>query len=164
MAVSVQYNGLLNVQETIALSEDLVGTDPTVVEEIDTYGTLTASTTVPVTKAWGDERTLSSGTDTFDLTALVNAAHDNIDMTGLKVQFIKVLALSTNTEAITVEPGDADPYEIFGSAAGKVDLVAGAWTLCYFADGNEDVASDAKNIKVTSSDVDAKYQVQIVAG
>ena len=61
MAASVQakYNFLLNVYETLGLSQDLAS-DPAITHAITGLsGVLDGTTGVPVTKAWTDTRTLS---------------------------------------------------------------------------------------------------------
>lgn len=164
MSVNAKYDFKLTVEETPALSEDLAD-DPTIVQKMTgANGTLTASSTVPATKSWADQRQLSAGADSLDLTALVNSARDNIDMTGLKVQLLKIKAAAENANAIKFDVGSSNGYNIFGSATSEVSVPPGGMIMLYGADGLPDVAAGAKAIDISSSDVDAIYDIQIVAG
>jgi len=164
MAVSAKYHLELTATETLALSLDNAA-NPDIVHKIDSsFGTIDADSTVPATKVFSDQITLSSGTSTLDLTGLSIATLDNVDMTGLKVQLFKVKAASTNSAVLTVADGATNGYSIFGDTSGQVSLDAGTEILVYVPDKLADVSSTVKTIDFTSSDVDAIYDVIIVAG
>ncbi len=60
--------------------------------------------------------------------------------------------------------GAANPYNLFGDANGEITLAPDARAVLYFAAGLPDVAGGAKEIDVSSSDVDAKYDIIMAAG
>lgn len=163
MTIEAKYDLKLSVEEVLALGVDLAG-DPTATHQITgTSGTLTGSTTVPATTVWGDKRQLAAGTDTIDLTALVEGNLPNKDLTGLKLQLIKLKATSTNTAVLTVKPAATNGYE-FGATNDEITLHPGGAVLLFVPDLAPDVAAGAKDITVTSSDADAEYEILIVAG
>lgn len=164
MAVSAEYSLQLTVQESVALSIDTV-TDPTLTKLITgTSGTLDSTTSAPVTKSWIDTRQLTAGTDAIDLTALGNGALANITFSGLKVQLVKISCASANTSPVIFAPGASNGYSLFGDADGQVALAGGAVALFFFNEKLGDVGSGAKAIDITSSDTDAIYTIQLVAG
>ena len=163
MSVKVEYNLRAQAVETLALNID--SPNPNVTHEISgDSGTLDANSTVPATKAWKDDRQLSSGTDTFDLTALSRGNLNDEDFTGLKVQIIKIKAKSTNTAVTTFKAGTTNGYNLFGNADGEITLDAGAVALFQMNDKLADVGASAKNIDISSTDVDAQYEILLVAG
>jgi len=119
---------------------------------------------VPATKAWSDQRSLSSGTDSLDLTALVHTNLNNVDFTGLKVQLLKLKAAAANTAAIVFADASSNGYSLFGDASGQITLPAKAQALFYFGDTLADVSSTVKALTITSTDLDATYDILIVAG
>ena len=159
----------LQIKETMELTLDNAS-NPTVSHEIDGGSvSLTASTTPAVSKASSDQRTLSSGTDSIDLTAApgptVNGTAAVVDMTGLKVQAFKFKAASTNSAVLVIEGHATTGYDLFSSLSdGKVQLAAGEEILMVLNEGNPDVSASLKDIHVTSADVDAIYDFEIVAG
>lgn len=163
MSVTASFNLDLKADEVLALGLDNV-TDPTLRHAVVTSGTLTGSTSVPSTKAFSDQRSLAAGTDTLDLTALVGALSSAIDMTGLKVQLVKIVAAIANTEDIVIADTAATGYFIFGDASGQVTLPPGGSIMLFGNEGLPDVGAGAKDIDVTSSDLDAIYDIIIVAG
>ena len=85
-------------------------------------------------------------------------------MTGLKVQVFFFIANANNTANISIQDGATNGYDIFGDSGSYVSVPPGGWVLYYGADGLDDVGSSDKTIDLASSDADASYQVQIVAG
>lgn len=164
MSVRARFNLVLVAEETIELSEDL-NEDPTVIHQISGgFGTFSATSATPVTKAWSDTRSLAAGTNSIDLTALVNAARNDIDFTVLKVQAVKIVAATNNTANVLFSPAGSNGYNLFGSSDGKISLAAGCQALFIFPEGLADVSATVKAITVTSSDVDAAYSILLVAG
>lgn len=168
-AVEARYHPRLEVRETLGLSLDSAA-DPDIIHETTPgEGTLTASSTVPATKAWSDQGQLTAGTVTLDLTSLSNGSTlAATNMTGLKVQLVKITNApatgTANTSTLTIADGASNGYTLFGDASGQVTLPVGGWVLLGGNEGLPDVASNAKNITLTSSDTDADYQILIVAG
>ena len=169
MAITqVEFDFKLKVTETIALGVDSL-TDQTYYPQIATdtsSGTKTPTTQVPCTTQWQDTFSLSAGAATLTLTALSFGNLAAKDLTGLKVQFIKIRNRSTNTAAVTIVDGAANGYNILGDASGQITMPVGS-TFMFGMDtteGLQDVAAGDATIDFSSSDVDATVDVQIIAG
>lgn len=164
MSVSLKYNFRVDLDETPDLALDLV-TNPTIEHRIAAAsGTLDATSTVPLTKGWSDQRQLSTGTDTIDLAALVRANMPNVDMSGLKIQMVKIVAATANTAGIVFADGSSNGYNIFGDGSGQVTVLAGMQLVWFGNDKLDDVGGSDKVIDVTSSDADAIYEIIIAGG
>ena len=167
MAISkAEIAAVCKVSDTPDLGVDGV-TNPTLVYQLgtSTKQTLTSTTTVPATMQWQDERTLSSGSDEPDMTALTDGNLGTAkDLTGLKIQVVKVIANSANTDKVQVTDGNSNGYNIFGHALGSVALPAGGMVMFFGNDALDDVASGDKTWRATSGDADAKYYIQLIAG
>lgn len=167
------YDLFLEVQETPALGVPTVA-DPDVTHRITLASvtssaqakpTLSTSTTPAVSKVWGDTLVLSSGSVTFDLTALDQGNLPNLDFTGLKVQFVKIASPATNTADLNFDVGVTNGYRLFGdTAAGEIVLGIGGVCLFYNPEALPDVGATAKTIDVTSTDDDATFEILLVAG
>lgn len=167
-AVTAHWNMRCDVEETIALSEDLAEADPTYVHTIaDTRGTLNATSTPAVTKTFSDTLNLTAGAATLDLTSLSGPAGTTVDFTDLKVHLVKLSCPSTNTAGITVDRGAANAYNLFGadnSTAEQVEVLPGA--TCEFFHGNnetEDVDATHKSVQFAGTGTEA-IDVILVAG
>ena len=163
MAVEVKHAMGASVQETLALALDLVSTTPTVAHlSIPAPTTLNASSTPPVTKVYSDTLPLSGGAVTIDLMTLVGAMGSAVTFDGLKVQFAYFYnPVGNNT--MTIEEGDANPYQIFGSAAGLVVLHEGCTSMQTWYDQLEDADATHSDIKITGTGVE-EINVVLVAG
>lgn len=164
MSVEASYNLYLRIVETLALGEDLAANPSQVVTPGDIKGTLTASTTVPATEGWPDTRSLAAGADSIDLTALARGTLPTIDLTGLKVQLVIIRAAAANTAGILFKQGASNPYLLFGAASDQHTLLPGTAYYMYWADKLADVAAGAKEVDMTSTDLDAIYSMILVAG
>ena len=161
---SAKYDFKLDLAETISLGEEQV-TDPPVLHTIaNASGTLDANSGVPVTLPWSDEAQLSGGTLTLDLAALARLRLADINFTGLKVQLVKIVAHADNTAVIIVKPAASNGYFLFGDADGQWTGAAGAITQTFGNESLPDVGASAKDITITSSDVDAKFHILLAAG
>lgn len=140
-------------------------TNPTIAEETATSAKADYSPTspVPMTKSWIDTRSFTTS-ETLDLTALPQANFTaDVDFTGLKVQAIKIVAASANTNPITFKDGATNGYNIFGDASGQITLLAGGKCLMVFNDNLDDVAAADLAIDVSATGTQA-YDIQMVAG
>lgn len=163
-ASSARFNLQLTVTETLDLQSDNFS-DPDVGHTISGgVRTIDASSTVPATKTFSDKITLSAGAATIDLTALVRTPLAAVDFTGLKVQLVKFKAASANTAVVIVVPGASNAYNLFGDSDGQVTYPAEAESLNYWADQLADVSSTVKNVDLSSTDLDAIIEVELVAG
>lgn len=163
-SVSTVFDFIMTSTETLDLSLDL-STDPKITEQIvGPKGTLNATSTVKVSKQFSDKRTLSAGTDTFDLTALVRSpAPSPVDFTGLKVKLFKIKADDSNTDDITIKPNVSNGYAIFG-ATNELDLPPGTTQYLWGADKFPTVGATSKDMDVTSAQANAIYEISMVAG
>lgn len=159
-----RYALTLTVIETLDSGVDNESGSTTLTHGWDTSGTLRSDTTVPATKSWSDTRSLTAGTDSLDLTSLSRGNLAAVDCTGLRVQLFKITAASANTASIVLAQGDTNPYFVMGATGGTITIPAGSTALFHYPDKLADVSSSAKALKVTSSDADASYQVELVAG
>jgi len=162
---SASYELKLVVTETKDFGLDLAG-NPTITHTAGTdSGTLTASTTPPATKTWSDTRALVAGADTFDLYALAGPLSTIITFNTLKVQMVKIVCPTTNSAAMTFASGDANPYNLFGVAAGTdtVTLKPGDKIELIRYDTGQDCSNVVRNVKVTGTGTDS-YHIILVAG
>lgn len=164
-AVSVTYKAQCTVVET--LGAELAPAAAEAARRVthtlyDWGGTLNASSGTPATDVATFEVTLSSGTATIDLTALVHEGR-TIDGTGKKVQILKVKGDSANANPITLVPGASNGYEWDGVADSKIVVSADDFYMIYKKDRAPDIAAGAKTIDVSGTG-SQKVQVQIVLG
>lgn len=164
MPVTANYDLKLQVFETPDASID--SPDPQInwhELEPDIKATLDAASSLPVSKAWADKRTLTAGVDTIDLTSLTGPFASSIDLTGLRVQIMRITADKSNSEDLVVKFGASNPYPIFG-AAGTVNIPPGGALLMLFNAKLALVAASVKDIDVSSADATAVYRVVLAAG
>jgi len=113
MAVTANINLLCNVDETF--NEDALSNQTLTHGGYNLTGLLLDSgTTPPVTTVSAQDYTLSSGTKTIDLTALLGVRDTSQDCTGLKPQFLLLINPSGNN-AITISGEGANGLSL-GSA------------------------------------------------
>lgn len=125
--------------------------------------TLTASSSVPVTKHAEFQKTMSGGAATIDLTALPGkTADETIDGTGLKVQLAKFRNLSTNANDITITFGASNPYNLCGSAF-VITLKPGQSIMFSGNEAAPDVGGGAKEIDISGT-LAQVLEVQFVLG
>jgi len=163
MSVELTYDLKISVAETPALSLDS-GTDPTITRATTTSGKWTGSTSTPVTKNIILTDALTAGTATIDLTSMTDGVLGTKDFTGLKVQAYKITNPSTNTAALLVEDGATNGYNIFGAATRAVSVLLGQVVASVIPDQMADVSATVKTIDLTSTDLDADYTIELVAG
>ncbi len=140
MSVEIKQHNLLRVTQTIPnIGNTGVGAATRALGLGEASRTLNATSTPPATDAYKGTFALSGGALTLDLTALVEAGLPTLDMTGLKLQTIKVINAVGNGP-LTVSEGAANGYPVYG-AAGSVILPAGASNQQDYADNAADVAT-----------------------
>lgn len=122
----------------------------------------------PLTRYWIQERQLSSGTDTFDLTALPDGT--TLDLTNKRVRIVSFRAFFSNSDDITVKANASTGYPILGegtdgtAANGVFSSRYGTITLLFGDDSQPVVSASKKDVLVTSPDSDARYKIMIAAG
>lgn len=124
MATQVQVAETLYCKETILDADD---THPStdVVHEIPTGVVNYNATTHPGLETWSETVTLVAGAATLDLTALTRTALATINMNGLRLLAVKMAALATNTQPVTMVPGASNGYTALGLGI-RVGVSAGA--------------------------------------
>lgn len=143
--LSVTYASSITVVETFT-GDYIDSRDATVtISGLSETGTLTAATSVPVTKQSSGRVALSGGTGSLDFTALPGLTPEEIvDGTGLKVQWVKVRNLSTNANSITVAKGASNGLGI--NAAGttfSIPISPGQSVLIFGDDAGPDISAGA---------------------
>lgn len=158
--VSARFYAELLVSETLneGVLESKIGPGP---EQID------ADSTPAANIHWkSEDRTLTAGSEVLNLSSLAQDDTDrvNVDATGERLQYLKIRASSDNTENIVVQKGDTNAYPLFVNTNGLLEIPAGGEVLLKLNNGAVPVSSTVKNIKVTSAQTDAQYDIQLVFG
>lgn len=165
-SVSARYALELEVTEVLALGLDNV-TDPSFVHSLGSpNGTLSATSTPPVSKVFSDTLALVAGTKTLDLTSLAGPAGTTVDFTGLKVQQIALRCPTSNTLPILVQKGDANAYNMLGAdnaSAETIEVLPGDDILINRRDTLEDVDGTHSDVKFTGNGTEG-ISVILVAG
>lgn len=161
--VSLTYGNLLRVVQTIDIGIDGAVNNPTVLEVVTGETLAGDNTTVTISKAWKDTRTLASSSETLNLAALTRANLPTVDFTGLKVKFCLILGTSGQVNYLSFLQGSTNPYLLFGSAAGVCEILGDSFV--YFGTKNNlaAVSSSAKNILVLGT-TGYIYTILLVAG
>lgn len=167
-AITAHYDLKLDVEETLALGLALAAGETEYTQKTTeiTRGTIKASSAVPATKAFSDSVNLVAGAATLDLTALAGPAGTTIDLTGLKVQAIKLACPASNTAGITVDRGASNAYNLFGEdngSAEQVEVLPGCAVLLYQNDKLEDVDATHKDVQLAGTGTES-IEIQLVAG
>lgn len=164
-SVSAEYALRAEVRETIALAQDNAD-DPSTIHSLGSpNGTLTATTTPPVTSVFADNVALVAGTLTLDLTALTSGNLSR-DFTDLKVQLIALRCPTSNTLPILVQKGAANAYNLLGAdnaSAETIEVLPGDDILIKRYDTLEDVDATHKDVKFTGNGTET-INVMLVAG
>jgi hypothetical protein len=150
MSISVNFAQQLTVRELLETGVPAASRKTVSHDAFNQSGQLNASSVPPATKVAAFEKALVAGAGTIDLTALTGTNGATIDGTGLKVQGILIVNPATNANPLVIEPGGANPYNLFG-AAFKITLHPGKslhWISAKDAD-TPDVAAGAKNIALS---------------
>lgn len=163
MSVQVTIQQLLTVNETLSVGvPDVAASAAPIRHDQFNNGpkTLNATSTPPASMSSSDQLT---GTQTLDLTALpgVNGAVQN--GTGLKVQAVMIQNPKTNTGALAVSPGAANPYPIWG-AGNALDIPLGGSIELDMGGNQIAVSATQKTILFTPAAGGDKYNVVIVLG
>lgn len=144
MASLTKVVSTMTIKPTVELANDSVSGQtqyPTALNPSDVA--YESTSTPPGTKYAAQIETLSgsgAATHTIDLTNLVDSEGAAVDGSGLKVQEFRVQAPASNTAVITVQGGDSDPYELFGSG-NSTDVVPGGCYQYRFDDELPDITT-----------------------
>jgi hypothetical protein len=147
-----------NVTENFA-----VGDLPAIGAMLMSYATfnqrknLSATTTPPVTKVYGEQLTSSQALDLTNLTRSIGAA---VVGTGLKVQLVMLVNLST-TNTVTLADGAGNAYQLQGGQSALIQ--PGGIFLEFYNDKLADVDATHKNLAITATGGQS-YQLLILLG
>lgn len=152
MGVTLVYVSTVTALETVDTETPLSDDANSLIthDGLDTSDTLNAGTGVPVTKVVANTITMTAGAATIDMTALVGSNGGAVDMTGLKLQILKLKAKATNTGALVVSYGAADPYTGLGTAF-SIELQPGAEMTFFGNEKSAEVASGVKDLDVAGT-------------
>jgi len=121
---------------------------------------LTASTTPPVTKPSYSQPALSGGAYTINLAALSGVNGATVDLTGLKVQAIKIKNNGANVMSFT--EGASNGYALLG-ASFLFAVQPGQEIMILGNDATPDVAAGDRTIDVTGTGSQS-FDLAVVAG
>ena len=163
MAITLRYKSEVTVEErpdTSVAPAVVSSAQPLKHTGFNTSDVLSATTTPPVTKFAFVVKALSGGAGTIDLTAL---PHDGatVDMTGLKIQALKIKNKSGNA-AMTFTEGASNGYALLGAAFSFI-LLAGQEITIRGNDATPDVASGDRTIDITGTG-SQECEVSVIAG
>lgn len=145
MAVTCNYGFKLYSIETLTGVDS--ASNPSVTHDgYDESGTLTASTTPPVTKILAKLITLTAGAYTIDLTTETGTNGVAISGTGLRVQAIRIKNLGANT--MTFSEGASNGLALI---CGDIIVPAGGITQIFLNDAAPDIASGDRTIDVAGT-------------
>lgn len=163
MAVSLELKLHATAVETFTSDASLAANDKGVTHSgFNISKSLSASTTPPATKTAYFSQAMTDGAATIDLTGLPGTNAGVVSLSGLKVQSLLLENPSTNANAISIEPGASNGYDIFGSDF-KVTLQPGQSALFYGNDATPDVGSSDKTLDIAGTGTQS-LKVGIVAG
>lgn len=109
-------------------------------EDSPTSLVLNDTSTPPVTAMGVAQVNMTAGAATLDLTAIATTDGRTVNLNALKVRTVKITALGTNANPVTVAKGAANGYTGFGASFSETVRVGGE-TVKY--DGGNGVAVDA---------------------
>lgn len=152
MTVTASLQIISNIREALAAADLPTANSAgsrTVTHDLWNYS-LPADTVIDYIVAY--QVALAGASETIDLTAAPQAAGQSaVDLTGKKVIAVLLYADSANAADITIGPGAADPYNLFG-ASNELDLHKGDYlALVAPGLGNAAVAAAVKDIKVAGT-------------
>lgn len=129
--------------------------------------TLTASSTVPVTKTYSQTKSLVASASSLDLDALPGPKSTTISFNGLKVQFVIISCPSGNSGGITFDKAAVEGYNLFGAdnaSDESVEVMPGGIEMRFIPNNGEDVASNSKDkVDITGTGTDS-FSIILVAG
>lgn len=168
MAVSMRIIMQALIDETLGVGVDSSASPILKLADADNFKvglTLDSTTTPPVTEVYADNLALSGGAITIDLTALPGTNGRTIDMTGLKVQYLWVGQVASNTANLTLKPGASTGYNIGNNANTFLSIghAGNEAICCIWNELNPDVSGSLKHLDVTGAGSET-FNIVIAAG
>jgi len=151
MSVIAEHQVRFNIDETLDSGAQLL--TRLLLQEQTTAGT----------KQAGGTHQLTAGAETLDLTAIANQAGGAVDFTSLKIKKLFIRVITATAEVVFAE-GASSGYALFAGTAGKCSWAQGEFGVFVFDESREDVDATHKTIDVSSTDLDAIYEIYFVAG
>ena len=103
-----------------------------------------------------------TGTQTIDLTALATV-NGVVSAAGKQLRALRVSNPSTNTGKLTIGPGAANPYPLFGTTM-TLDVQLDGEVEIWFGAGLAAVGATVKTILITPNNVADTYKIQLILG
>jgi hypothetical protein len=151
MSVKVAYNSDLVTEETLTVNAAHLSAAKVTSSGLSTdLSNLISSSTPPCAQRAGAEVTLSNGSGSIDMAALLGTNGVTVVGTGQRAQFVKFQAKSDNANPITISKGGTNGYDGFG-ADFSISLIAGAEVLVRLMDAGSDVASGNRILDLTGT-------------
>ena len=164
MSVRVDFRTILTASEKLEGNPDSAPdtTREVVHTNFNTSLSLKSDSTPAISKMAAFVQALTGGAATIDLTALTGTNGATVDGTGLKVQAIKLKSKDANENTISVEPGVANPYDMFGSDF-KVTLSPGQEVTLFGNEATPDISGTDKTLDLAGTGVE-ELEVIVVMG
>lgn len=159
MSVSCRYAFNLTTTETLESGVAGVSSPSLSHNAYDESGTLNASSTPPATKIATFLMTLSAGAATINLAALTGVNGASIDLTGLRVQMLRIKNLSASN-ALTFSEGASNGIALVGLPE---VVPAGGIFQKFYNDASPDIAAADRTIDVSGTGTDTA-EITIIAG
>ena len=164
---SVEYASTVTAKASLGLADVPAAADQTVTRKgHNTVKTLKPTTTPAATRDAYTEVTLTAGTATLDLTNLPGGETGTVDLTGLKVQVLKVKAVDAagadTPHAVTAAEGASNGYT-GGGGGWQAPAPPGGEAVFYWAGGASAVGPTNKTIDFTGTGGE-KFLVCVIAG
>ncbi len=165
MTIRVNFDSKLTTVETFTGDYVSPGDATMTTSGLNESDSFTASTSVPVTKYAAFQQAMTAGTATINLAALPGVtAEEVVNLTGLKVQILKLRSLATNGNKITVAKGGSSGYGLCASGdTWSIVLSPGQSVLFFLDEAAPDVAGGARTIDLTGT-LAQVLEVHVVAG
>ena len=163
MSVSVSYVSQLTVTEALETNVGDLSDKSITHSGYNSAASSNAASVPPASKVAAGQVNMIAGAGSIDLTALALGAQGTVvDMTGMRVQFIKVKALAGNANPITISKSVANGYDGFG-ASFSLSLAPGGEMLLRGNDGGNDVAAGNKGLTLAGTGTQG-IALEVVAG
>jgi hypothetical protein len=158
MSISCKYALILSTTETLENVEESLASATVTHNAFDENGSLNASSTPPGTMISAFLMALTAGAYTINLAAVPKVGGGTQDMTGLRVQAIRIKNNGANN--MTFSSGAADGIAL---ACGTIVVPPGGVTQIMLNDAAPDIAAGDKNIDVAGTLVQ-EAEITIIAG
>lgn len=114
---------------------------------LDLAITLNSGSTPSISESAEVIVTLTDGTATIDLTALVDTVRGALNLTGKKLRTLFLRAKSDNANVISLAPGESNGYPL-NDSGDQISLKAGDQALLYMKDTGQAVDGTHKTLDV----------------